>query len=142
MSTLKFFLDSDGGALAFRKLMDYADFDSSVYVSDAHSSMTALTADPPLVNASYTLDVQEISQAIVLVNPAATCDIDIYLGVESSNIPGWYAPIDNSYSLTEKGIIGVDTQGVHYLTLVVTASTGDVGVELVPIPYDETTATP
>lgn len=135
---LKFFLNADGGALAFKKVSDVADYDNSVYVADAHSTMTSLTANPPSVNPTYALNVKLCAEAMVLINPAATATVAVYLGFESGNIAGWFAPPGNSYAVTGKTIVGINTQGADYLTIVVTASTGNVGVELIPIPYEET----
>lgn len=149
----KFFLDADGGALAFKKLQDYADWSNSIIVDDAHTEMAA---DPSTVNASETdvLDVTNMMYALVYIKTvSASYGFTLKAGNPGGNNTGgavnadtdaidmtdWY-PVDDGVYTGQNGnkIIGVDTTGMELLTLVFDSAPSDADVALVPVPFETT----
>jgi len=139
----KFFLNADGGSLAFMKEQDFADWDNSVYEADAGSNMAALPAIPFDTATQKIIETSNVRKCIISfrrTDSGATIDFDIYGGIDSTNQVGWYFMDGGDYASIDKDIlVGVDVLGVDYVTVLVTAvSAGTLGIDMAIVPFEET----
>lgn len=133
----KFFLDANGGSLAFKKEADSADWDNSIYVVGAQ----AVSLPGTVAAGSTVLDVTNYRHAMILVVadvPADLYDLTIIGGTKSSNVSTWL-PIDGGDYLETSGskLIGVDCFGYDYLTFEFSNTSSAYSVEIAYIPYEE-----
>lgn len=140
---MKFFLNANQGSLAFMKEQDFADWDNSVYEADAGANMATLPATPFDVSTQKIIETSNVRKCVIALkrsNSSATIDFEIYAGINSTNQVGWYALDGGDYTAVDKDVlIGVDTLGVDYVTVLVTSvSAGTLGVEMAIVPFEET----
>ncbi len=135
--SLKLFLDAAGGSLAFRKEADSADWDNSIYITNAE----AVTPTNPVSAGPNSLDVTNYRHAMILVEaavPADTYDLNILGGAKSSNIDSWMVVDGGDYvGLSGSILIGVDCFGYDYLGFEFANTTSSYNVEVAYIPYEE-----
>jgi len=135
---LKFFFGAEGASLAFEKLEDFADWDSSSYSADIGADWAA---DPVTFGDARVLDVTNISGVICVFNrsdPAATFDFQVRVGISSSNFVNvFFTPDGGEYLTVDDDIsIGITTTGFNYICIVVNSvSAGTVAGELAPIQF-------
>jgi hypothetical protein len=140
VSPLKFFLDAEGGSLAFLKEKDYADF----VVSDFRtaSGVEAYGA-LPAKDAAGTLLVKDVRNALIAfvpVDPAAVYSFVVYSQTETqqAEMQVWKVMDGGVYTDRSGPLeIGVDVFGPSSITVLVTAlSVGNLHIEMAQIPYD------
>lgn len=125
------------------KEQDFADWDNSVYEADAGTNMAVLPATPFDVSTQKIIETSNVRKCVIALkrsNSSATVDFEVYAGINSTNQVGWYALDGGDYAVIDKDIlIGVDTLGVDYVTVLVTnVSAGTLGVEMAIVPFEET----
>lgn len=135
---LKFFLDAEGGSLAFLKEQDFADYDNAVYrlVSAVDTVPFPAPGDPE------TLDVKDVRNALISFVPTNVLDsysffVWGYTGSQNANMQAWtrldgglYQ--DEQFALT----IGVDVFGIEWLYVQIVQIINPIHTEMARIPYE------
>lgn len=140
---MKFFLDAEGGALAFRKLQDYIDQDNGNYLGTLTDPL-----DPSDFSGSNTLDVKNAALAAIFIKPDVASDAYDYIVYGGINLTGdaaslhldmsgWYALGSESAATAAKPVL-VDCRYIDYLTIHFTSPPASGGkCSMFPIPYEE-----
>lgn len=129
--SLKFFLDANGGSLAFMKELDNADWANSVYKADARTDAVGVTS----------LNVTNFRHAMLLINPSNSTSYGFTIyGKGGGQITSFLALDGGIYENQIGGILlGVDCFGYEEISIEfdTTDASATYAIEMAVIPYEE-----
>lgn len=141
--SIKFFLNADGGSLAFRKEVDVVTYPASIWLTvDSVDVPTSVPTSSTVPSSSR--DVGIYRNGLLRIgcsDPAATWTIQLYEGTVAGGSPNsekMYKMLDSNISGTGDTTIKVEVFLVKYLWVQVTAlSAGTMYIEWAPAEWEE-----